>query len=507
MKLWAQSPQLQYQLTRIDISEGLSANQVNCILKDSQGFMWFGTMSGLNRYDGYSFKVFRQDLRDAATLSDNFVTGIMEGPGGLLFINNRNGQNIYDPGNGRFQRNAGPTLRRFGVPVDSVAGIITDQQQNYWFITATDGLYYYHTDTKKTEHLLAGSSITALAQDPTGYNWLLHADGVLEKMDPHDHKIIYRDHMPPQPGSSPLQHYDMIVDRDGDCWIYSNNDVQGIYCYNQGKASFTHYDQNSSPLHLNNNIVRGVVQDNQGLIWIGTDHGGMNVIDKKRKAIVYLTNNIEDPKSLPQNSINALYRDNSGIIWIGTYKKGIAYYHEDIVKFPLYQHQPFLPNSLPYDDVNRFAEDAAGNLWIGTNGGGLIYYDRSKNIWRHYLHDATNPNTPSGNVIVSLWIDHQQRLWIGSYFGGLDCYENGRFRHYRHDPADPTSLSDNSVWEVYEDSHERLWIGTLNGGLNLLDPATGHFAHYPNVLHSTYISALLEDHTGNLWIGTADGLD
>jgi len=513
--LRGQTSSSQYQLTRIDITQGLSSNQVNCILKDSRGFMWFGTMSGLNRYDGYSFKVFHQALSDSTTLSDNFISGLMEGPDGLLWITNRNGQNIYHPDKGNFQQDIRPVLRQYGIPGDSVGQIMKDKAGMYWFVMPKNGLFGYtpaaHKATKINFKATENTPLSSIAEDSAGNIWILHADGLLQKMDGRSHAIVYQVQMPEQDGRSKQQDYQMMADRDGDLWIFSNTDIQGIYYYNQRNATFTHYNQNTGAIRLNTNIVRGVVQDNQGLIWIGTDHGGLNIIDKQKQSIQYILNNSENPKSLSQNSINALYRDNSGIIWIGTYKKGICYYHENIVKFPLYQHQVFAANSLPYDDVNRFAEDAKGNLWIGTNGGGLIYFDRQHNIFKQYLHEAGNPNTPSGNVIVSLWIDRAQKLWIGSYFGGLDCFDGSRFIHYKNDPADPNSLSDNSVWEIFEDSQQRLWVGTLGGGLNILDRATGKFQRFnnrvSNTMRSLYIASILEDRTGNIWIGTADGMD
>ena len=123
-----------------------------------------------------------------------------------------------------------------------------------------------------------------------------------------------------------------------------------------------------------------VVQDNNGLIWVGTDHGGVTLIDKKNNfKTSYLLNDPEDPKSLSQNTITAIYKDDIGIIWLGTYKQGINYLNSNIVQFPHYHHQESNPNSLPYDDVNQFVEDNSGNIWIGTNGGGLIYFDRKKN--------------------------------------------------------------------------------------------------------------------------------
>lgn len=457
--------------------------------------MWFGTMSGLNRYDGYSFRSYRQDLRDTTSLSDNSIIHLAEAPEGLIWVTQRYGQNIYNPATDKFDRQPQKTLKKWGIPGDSVNNIFKDRKGTYWFITKY-GLYHDHKR-------FSDKVVASMVQDTTGNFWLIYPDGTLERKDENFKAITYRTRIP---GSNSPQNYEMIADNDGDLWIFSNSDVQGIYYFNI-QQGFTHYDQNNK---LNNSIVRSVVQDNEGLIWIGTDHGGINIIDKHKQTIQYLLNNTENNKSLSQNSINALYRDDAGIIWVGTYKRGLCYYHENIVKFPLYQHQLFAGSSLPYDDVNRFAEDNKGNLWIGTNGGGLIYFDRTRNTYTQYLHDPNDNNSPSGNVIVSLWIDHNDKLWIGSYFGGLDCFDGHHFTHYRHDPADPGSLSDNSVWEIFEDSRQRLWVGTLSGGLNLLEG--NKFSHYVrstsgNSIRSGYVSALMEDQQHQLWVGTSDGVD
>jgi ligand-binding sensor domain-containing protein len=118
-----------------------------------------------------------------------------------------------------------------------------------------------------------------------------------------------------------------------------------------------HYSKQSAPIKLNNDIINGVIQDNKGLIWIATDHGGINIINKQSGSVFALENNPYDNTTISQNSLNAIYKDDLGIIWLGTYKRGVSYYHETAFKFHLYRHQPLDANSLPYDDINKFAED------------------------------------------------------------------------------------------------------------------------------------------------------
>lgn len=504
---------LNYQFNRIDINQGLSNNQVNCVFRDSTGFMWIGTVSGLNRFDGYHFTVYQHDLRDTTSVADNNISKIMAGPGQQLWVQTRSGINIYDPLTGRFNRHPEKRLQQWGIPGNVVTDIIKDNGGKYWFLHPTAGIFLVDGDRKAQafRHTadtgsIATNSVSALLPDKNGHYWLLHSNGILEKLDAASHRVIYRNNTlvhPQNPGAT----WSMVADTDGDLWLFSSNEDNGAYYFEVDAGRFRHINQSTPGLALNNNIVRGIVPDNNGLIWIGTDHGGINIIDKKKQSIRYIENISEDNRSLSQNSITTLYKDNTGIIWVGTFKKGLNYYHENMVKFPLYQYQAYSRNSLPYNDVNRFVEDAAGNLWIGTNGGGLIYFDRSRNTFTQYRHEPGNDNSISGNVIVSLCIDHNRQLWIGTYFGGLDRFDGHRFIHYKHNPADSNSISDNSIWELLEDSRQQLWVGTLNGGLNRMDPATGRFRHYQREIPSKYIAALLEDRQGNLWIGTSDGLD
>jgi signal transduction histidine kinase/ligand-binding sensor domain-containing protein/DNA-binding response OmpR family regulator len=510
----------QYQFSQLNINQGLSNNQITCIYKDTKGFMWFGTMSGLNRYDGYKFKVFKHNNHAVSSLDDDYISNIQEGPDQSLWIQTRSGFNIYNLQTGQISHDIKKTLAAFSIPDSLISNIKKDRNGNFWFVHNRYGIYRYNPKTKKTRHYthqlndstsLYSNTITAIAEDSGGDFWIAHNNGVLEKLDAKTNKITSRIYTLNK--LYPQEHFNMLlsIDAQDDLWVYINGGALGTFYFNPKTKSYKHIDKNSIGGKLNSNIVYNIVQDNKGLVWISTDHGGINLLDKKTFSTAYITNRAGDPKSIAQNSITALYKDNTGIIWVGTYKRGISYYHESIIKFPLYQHHPADLNSLSYDDVNKFAEDAEGNLWIGTNGGGLIYFDRKKNTYQLYKHQANNAGSLCNDVIVSLCIDHEQKLWIGTYFGGLDCFDGKTFKHYKHNEADPNSISDDRVWEIMEDSQNRLWVGTLAGGLNLFDRQKKIFYHYqpkqPNSIHSTYISALIEDQQGNIWIGTSDGID
>ena len=518
--LFATDNSADYKFTRIDINQGLSHNQVQCIFKDSRGFIWIGTNSGLNRFDGYSFKIFRHIPSDTTSLIDNRIQGIFEDRTGKLWINLMSSFVIYDPMTEKFTYDNELFHKNIEISIPSISRIIQDNNKNIWFVNDSTGLFTYIREKDSIIHLQYNSEdtesvtnepVNSIVTDSEGNIWLIGMYGILEKLDKKTHKVIYRTRFL-KGHYTERRSLNLYIDRDDDLWIYSKNSDEGVYLFETNTKNFKHFHQDSGPYKLNNNIVNCVVQDDKGLIWVGTDHGGINIIDKRNYSIMIIQNNPDDIHSLTQNSITSLYNDDEGIIWVGTYKKGLCYYHSNLFKFKLYQHQNNNPNSLPYNDVNCFQEDEKGNLWIGTNGGGLIYFNRLKNTFRTIKHNSTDPSSLSSDVIVSMFYDKNEKiLWIGTYYGGLNRYNGKTFQHYLNDPDNPNSLSSNQVWEIFEDSQKNMWIGTLGGGLDLFDRKKETFRHFragnPNSIHSDFVLNITEDDQGRIWIGTANGVE
>ena len=515
---WCFAQQEQIQFSRLDLSDGLSHNEIKTIFKDARGFLWVGTLAGLNRYDGYDFKVFKHDPSDSTSISDDEIVNIFELPDHKLYLQTRGAANIYDPEQEIFIRNTEPYLKKLQIRAAGILETIKDKEGNFWFNTGASGLFRYSPGSKSTQHYpLGGAGGTAIHNnliadmqlDDQGNLWLIHRDQVIEMLDRKQGIVRRRLAELQLHKSDEFQDFKLFIDRDGDFWIYTFTNQRGVLYYSPQKRIIRSIDK--GPTSLNNNLVSGILQDAAGRIWIGTDHGGINVLNKNDFSFRYLTNKEDDPKSIGQNSVTCLYKDPSGIIWLGTYKKGIAFYHKKILKFPLYRHQYANPGGLTYEDINRFVEDDKGNLWIGTNGGGLFYFNRKTGQFKSYKHESGNPNSLSSDIIVSLYIDRSQQLWVGSYFGGLSRFDGKNFKHYRHDSKDSNSIADDRVWDVLEDSQHRIWVATLSGGLDLLDLKTGHFSHkkasQANSVGSDFISCVIEDHKGNIWIGSSQGLD
>ncbi|WPU97857.1 two-component regulator propeller domain-containing protein [Mucilaginibacter sp. cycad4] len=499
----------QYRFSQLDVSNGLSHNQINCILKDSEGFMWFGTASGLNRFDGYTFKVFRHDDNNKNSVVDDFIGKIFEGPDRKIWIFSRNGVCFYDPDKEQFNSDMSLLLRPLKLPVEqNITKIVQTSAVDYWFLYPDSGIYRYNTLSKQTKRYYHGinsilslysSSITDVTVDDKRNIWMAYSDGTVEMVDVKRNKITYRTDIFNKVINKRNGNYSLTVDRDNDLWFYAPYGDLGAFYYKTSTGALRHIDKESAGAKLTTNVISNIIQADDGLIWIATDHGGINVLDKKDFKITYLLNRQDDAKSLRHNSV-ILYKDNLGIMWAGTFKKGLSYYHKNIIKFPLYRHFASDISSLSFEDVNKFAEDKLGNLWIGTNGGGLIYFNRKTGRFTQYKHESGNVNSLSNDIIISLCMDSDQKLWIGNYFGGLDCFDGTTFTHYIHN---------DKVWSILEDSSHRLWIGTFRGGLEIFDRSKKIFYHpfKQTDIRSSLISCVFEDKPGNIWIGGVLGVD
>ncbi|RYY37838.1 MAG: hybrid sensor histidine kinase/response regulator [Sphingobacteriaceae bacterium] len=499
-----------YRFTQFNISKGLSHNQVNTIFRDKKGFMWFGTLSGLNRFDGYKYRVFKHNLNDAQSIDDDYINAIKTGPENKLWIQTRVGWQMYNPLTEKFDHDIAGQLKKWGMPNDTIRDIKEGVSDEFWY-QLSSGVYYVKGGAgpavyiNPNKYKTKAGTISSIAPATQGTAWLLHNNGVLELFSIPQKKVIERTVITGAGAGCRI-----FRDKEGELWFYNTGVLNGVYRYSPKIRVLSAINMATPNMRLNNNIITALSQDDKGWIWLGTDHGGANVIDKKQKSVLYILNKANDDKSLAQNSVMSICPDGGGGVWLGTFKKGVSYYKENALMFPLYKRNPYNPNSLQYDDVNRFVEDAAGNIWIGTNGGGLLKFDPKSGIFKQYTHNAGS-NSISNDVVVSLWIDRKGIIWIGTYYGGLDSYDGKTFTHYRHDDANPYSVADDRIWEIYEDAAGKMWIGTLSGGLDLFDRKTGKFYHHKRGgkydLHSTYVSSLAEDRAGNLWVGTSDGID
>jgi len=457
----------------LTIDDGLSQSSVTCILQDKNGFMWFGTQDGLNRYDGYNFKIFKNIPGDSSSLTNNFIFSIIENQPGILYIETQGGDfHQYNPRSESFQ--------------------ITNKDQ---------------IDFEKAKV----STVGALLYESNGVKWIggLSKGTGLERIDTKSGKSKVFKHNPANPSSlSDDKVYSVFRDRAGNLWVGTFN---GLDRLDELTGKFIHYRNNpNDPTSLSDNWVWPIFEDSRGYLWVGTVRGGLCVFDPASNSFYNYKNDSSDPTSINDNFVFSIYEDRGGVIWVGTNLNGINYFNLLTQAFEHFNHDPKNKNSLSDDVVFSMLADRHGNYWIGTQSGGLNKFNYDKKTFTNYLQ---SPNGLLSNSIQSLLEDKSGTIWIGTYSSGLNAFnpETGVFSRYTNNPSDPNSLSDNRIYSLVEDKKGNIWIGTYGGGLNKLDRSTGKFFRYQfNENDSASISSnatwsLALDDDGNLWIGTFGG--
>jgi signal transduction histidine kinase/ligand-binding sensor domain-containing protein/DNA-binding response OmpR family regulator len=514
----------EYRFAHIGAQQGLSNDYVKTVFRDSLGFLWIGTQYGLNRFDGYSMRVFRNEPSDSTSLFHNDITRIFQMPGGKLGVLTLLGLCIYDPVTEKFSRDL-RFLQKFSIdhPAD-LKNVVHDSRGNYWFFLQNGSLVCSSKSGKKQILTLPGdtnassistNNITCVVEHKDGSYWIAHSNGIIENATLSNAGIwlinrftFLHDRIPDKKCNFPWQ---LMIDRDGELWIYSADYDKGAYRFNVNQERLYHLGKSSKDIRLSSDVIIGIVEDNRGHVWIATGHDGIDVLNKKTLSVSNVSHSSENENTLSQNSLTTIFKDNKdGVIWAGTFKQGLNYFHENIMRFPLINKYS-KPDGLPFEDINTFVEDKKGDLWLGTNGGGLICFNRQTGDFTSYRHNPRDPGSLSGDVIVSLFIDHDDKIWIGTFLTGLNCFDGKKFTRYQHDLSNTKSLPGKSVWEILEDSQQRLWIGMLDGGVNLFDRKTKTFTRFQHpdqrALLSADVPTIVEDSDGNIWFGTSNGID
>ncbi|MGB8952034.1 MAG: two-component regulator propeller domain-containing protein [Candidatus Aminicenantales bacterium] len=511
---------LPVKFQHLSIDEGLSQNSVLCIFQDRKGFLWFGTEGGLNRYDGYKFKVYKYRSDDPESLSDNSVWTIFEDSQGTLWIGTLGGLNRFDRGTEKFTRYPHDPQNPNSLSHNSVYAIDEDRQGILWIGTDGGGVNALNPQTKKFTHYqhdpaqpesLSHNSVHAILEDREGVLWFATYGG-LNKFNRETKSFTHYRNDPKDPFSLSHDHVHSITeDRKGDLWVGTLGG--GLNSFDSKTGKFIRYlhDPNDSK-SLSDNTVYSVYQDRSGILWIAT-YSGINAFNPEEKNFTCYQHSPDDPNSLSFDYSVSIYEDRLGVLWFGTRGGGVNKYDREKKKFALYQNQPGNPNSLSQSNARSILEDRSGLLWIGTESAGLNRFDRNTNTYAHYLNNPRDPYSLSNNSVYSLYEDRFGILWIGTYGGGLNKFdkEKNRFIRYPHDPNDPGSLSHNSVRTIFEDSSGELWIGTDGGGLNKFDRQKDRFIRYqndpndPESLSHNFIRSIYEDSSSVLWIGTFGG--
>ena len=482
-----------YLFKTMDARDGLTSSQVNCILKDTRGYMWFGTPAGLYRFDGYTFRNFQSDSQDGSSLNDSYINSIQEMLDGNLLVETSSGYCIYHPQTETFERDMKQTFARMGIEtIPSV--VFIDRHKNLWGAIPNKGVVCYN----QQQQLLFEFGYTDDAQGvPQGVissisdcrdgALIVYNDGRLVCCDVmHQQHTVWATDGIPQLKSRHSKSYKAFADQLDNIWLYG----QGTLCmYN--KSSDTWDTSIGERLGLTgigvDRNINGMAGDKRGNIWIGSDQLGLMKMDPNTHEIESVQpRNINEQQWMNDKvGIQSVYVDDTDLLWVGTEKSGIAYSGQYIYRF----------GSDLMGDITALTQDANGTIWYGTSDRGIIGYDGQLAS----LKVSCMATTPDGS------------LWIGSKRNGLTRIKNGVTTIFSLAKDSASTLIDDHINALCQDKIGNLWIAT-NGGLQVYNPRMNSFSSYTREngkLSTNNITSLFykNDGTGNnLLIGTAEGL-
>jgi signal transduction histidine kinase/ligand-binding sensor domain-containing protein len=449
------------RFVQILYEEGLSQSAVYCILQNKKGFMWFGTQEGLNRFDGYEFKVFKHIPNDNTSLSDNYILCMHEDKEGNLWIGtNAGGLNKLESRTGRFTT-------------------------------------YTHTPNNKNS--LSNNTVQTIWVDQKGIVWIGTRDGGIDKFHPRINRFVNYNIILKSPQGISVN----VIFEDGPGNLLIGTKT-GLIELKSDRISTWHQSQSNDPNNSNPSDVRAIFKDQAGDIWIGTSGGGLNKFNRENKTFIPC----KPPKNLSFDNVYAISEECPGELWLGT-EKGLYKFYTKNNNFYHYEIDPSNPGK---KDIRSIYKDEGGVLWVGTYGVGVYKHDHKTRLFTHYKHNPSDSNSLSDNIVWSIYEDENRILWVGTYTGGLNKIDRKmeQIKCYKHKDKDTFSLSHDDVRAIIEDDNGNLWIGTREG-LCKFNNERFYTYHLPGDIvlqkkNRNDIQIIIKSGDEKLWIGTQGGL-
>ena len=495
--------------------DGLSQNSVYAILQDSDGFMWFGTRFGLNRYDGKTFKTYIPDAGDTLSIPSFKPTALCEDNEGNLWIG------TMDAGIARFNKQT-ETFIRFQYDPDDDRSLISnhieklyvDTEGTLW-IGSKEGLCRYNAVDGSFEQIRlfqdrmvdqTTRQVMAISEFPNGTLWVGTENAALLRMSLEDMQIeVIRE---PEAYSSTYISC-LQPDTVRNClWVGYFGWTLFKYDSIDGLRPFLTWEQSRTDA-----MIAGIGHlqlDRNGELWIAT----AQAIVRHDPDRLTFDEHRADPNQmdkLQDDGIYSLYIDPQGNVWVGTEAGGVSKYSPGLIRFKHIQAEKSSDNSLLANGIFSIEEDSSGNIWFGTTGGGVCRYDQIEQKYTSFTSDDSKVNW-SRNFISKILPIGDEEVWLGTFRCGLFHLDRSTetFTLYRNEEDNPNSLRDHTIYALLLDSQETLWIGTQSQGLERFNPEARDFTHFqhnpldPSTIASNFIFTLMEDHEGFIWVGTSD---
>lgn len=492
-----------YVFNQLSIKNGLSDGTVRAITEDQRGFMWFGTEDGLNKYDGYTFTVYKPEPKDTFSISSKFIKCFFNDSKGNLWIGTKHGINLYDNALDQFYNfnsNLYPALKHIEEEIEVIH---EDKQGNFWILTSTKGLYKITSLAKAPQRFsppFTPTGYSMLREDPMGNFYISTYEGLIKfntaNSQFEDLRSIY--------GYTYIR--DIHIDASKNLWLAT---FEGLKYVDLSTKTLKHYSHNPSDknsIHGNNTIR--MIPD-QGKLFIAIDGSGLDLFDPVSENLYHYTK--ETGSQLSSNNITSIYKDSKGTLWVGTFMNGINFSNTTTNFFVSVKNNSSSGHSVKSGVVTNFLKDSKGTFWISTDGGGLYFKKKGAEHFVNYNQES-HPFTLRSNAVICLLEDREKNIWVSTYSGGLTrIAPDGKAKIFQHDPKDPSSLGWDKINALVEYQDE-IWVSTYGRGISVYNKKTGKFRQYKH--HPSDLSSLpsdwsywfLKDSRGILWIATHEGL-
>ncbi|MEP6939319.1 MAG: two-component regulator propeller domain-containing protein [Rudaea sp.] len=496
-------------------ADGLSQATAMAMVQDRTGFLWIATQDGLNRFDGYGFRVYRHDRGDAWSLADSNVSALAADDDGGLWIGTQTGTlQRYDPALDRFAsftppREAKATFSRIGaLLLDArrhlwIAGVGTGVE---WFDIATQSFVPVGIGTREplrnTRAIVARGDGAILLGTSAGL-WRADLDG--QRMA--EWKSAEQ---------TTLDVTAIAIAADGNVWVGTAEN--GLYAFSANGELQAHYQRSAgTTLALPDDEVRGLNFDHAGRLWIATKNAGICRLDSARSAVSVFGYDPAQRNGIGAARQQTVFVDRDGLVWAGSWVNGVSVHDPRTEAFATIARGVGNPLTLPTQSVTSVLANADGTLWLGLpEGGGLARFDLMKGVVERQAHDPADGRSLPPGLVADMRHSRDGGLWVAAAGGGIAWQAAGSrsYVHYRHDPADPDSLANDSVLSLIEDDAGTLWAGTDGSGLDELRAGTTRFVHHvhdsarADSIGGDTVSVLLKASDGTFWVGLrGEGLD
>ncbi len=503
-----------FKFNQIGLEQGLSQSTVNSIVQDKQGFMWFGTQDGLNRYDGYSILVFKHSASNSNSLADDNAFSLINDRDGDLWIGTRyHGLDRYEISKNRFIHYKHNEVNNTTISDDYITTIFEDSEGAIWAGTRNKGLNKFNRDTNTFTRFLydaedttslSNNIVWAISEDRSKNLWIGTGDGICKLEKKSGNNIYFKRYNLFNSLIGKRGHLNVVslfTDHQGTIWIGTWG--SGLLSFDEkSNTSISYFHSDYDRKSITSNFIRSIYEDSEGHLWIATNDGGLNLFNKQTKSFVHVNDDM----------VESIYEDKSGIVWMGTFDNGVKSYDKRKNRFKHFYDDPNNSNDMHGNCVTALFVDSEGELWAGTYDSGLNRFDRLRNTVTNYSFDPKNPNSINNNRIYSIGETSDGNIWVGTD-EGLNQFnkKTGRFIHYIHSKTNNNTITNNNIISLYIDPKDNIWIGNQLGGIDIFQPSKNKFVHYlankgnSNSLKGVTVCKIYQDSKGTIWVGTMDG--